>query len=174
MTACDLPIPVLETERLRLRAPKLSDLPRLTAFYATERSRAVGGPRTAMESYNSLASRIGHWVLRGYGLWHIQRHGDDAFLGWAGILDAPGWQEPELAWTVMDEAEGQGLAFEAARAARDHSARHLGLDGVISYIAPSNIRSRKLAERLGAQYESEGSVAGHPCHVYRHPKTKAR
>ena len=163
-------IPVLDTQRLTLRAPTKKDLPTLTAFFATERSHMVGGPRDAGQSFNTLASRIGHWAMLGYGLWHIDDRETGDFLGWAGLLNPPGWDEPELGWTLFAHAEGKGYAFEATRAARTYAAVHQGLDGLISYIRPDNSRSRALAEKLGARIEREGTVLGTPCHVWRHPK----
>lgn len=162
-------IPSLETERLILRAPHADDLPRMTAFFATDRSHMVGGPKDATECWDSLVKRLGHWALHGFGLWHLTEKSSGAFIGWAGMINAPGWDEPELGWTVMDEAEGKGYAHEAARAARDFAAREQGLNGVISYIAPANDRSRKLAQRLGATFERDGALLGKICQVWRHP-----
>jgi ribosomal-protein-alanine N-acetyltransferase len=162
-------IPSVETERLILRAPHADDLPRMTAFFATPRSHMVGGPKDALGSWESLVKRLGHWALNGYGLWHLTEKASGAFVGWAGMICAPGWDEPELGWTVMDEAEGKGLAHEAALAARTYAARHQGLNGVMSYIAHANDRSRALAERLGATYEREGELLGKSCQVWRHP-----
>lgn len=162
-------IPIIETERLVLRAPHADDLPELTAFYASERSHMVGGPRDHVGSWSSLATRLGHWALKGYGLWHLTENSSGRFVGAVGIIDVPGWDEPELGWTLMDGAEGKGLAFEAALAARDYAARQQGLNGVISYIAHENTRSRALAERMGASFEREGEVMGKPCQVWRHP-----
>ncbi|KIN65315.1 Acetyltransferase, GNAT family protein [Sulfitobacter noctilucae] len=167
------PIPVLDTQRLTLRAPKASDLPTLTAFYETERSHMVGGPRSASQSFTSLASRIGHWALLGYGLWHIDNRENGDFLGWVGVLNPPDWDEPELGWTLFAHAEGKGYAFEAARAARAYAAQEFKLDGMISYIRADNTRSANLARRLGATYERDGEVIGTPCHIWRHPKEAA-
>lgn len=163
-------IPSLDTDRLTLRAPHQDDLPRLTAFFATDRSHMVGGPRTANETWASLANRLGHWAINGFGLWHLTEKSSGLFIGWAGLLYSPGWDEPELGWAVTQDAEGKGYAFEAATAARAHAATHQGLNGVISYIAHANDRSRGLAERLGATYEREGEVLGKKCQVWRHPK----
>lgn len=162
-------IPSLETERLVLRAPHADDLPRMTAFFATERSHMVGGPKDAMGCWESLVKRLGHWALHGFGLWHLTEKASGTFLGWSGMINAPGWDEPELGWTVMQEAEGKGYAYEAAHAARDFAAREQGLNGVISYIAHANDRSRKLADRLGATFEREGALLGKSCQVWRHP-----
>ncbi|NOC47105.1 GNAT family N-acetyltransferase [Ruegeria sp. HKCCD7559] len=164
-------IPTIETERLILRAPHLDDLPAMTAFFATERSHMVGGPKDSFECWNSLSNRLGHWALRGYGLWHLTEKAGGTFVGWAGMIYVPGWAEPELGWTLMEEAEGKGLAFEAASAARDHAARHQGLNGVISYIAHANDRSRALAERLGATLELENAeLLGKHAQIWRHPQ----
>jgi RimJ/RimL family protein N-acetyltransferase len=171
MSAMTLPIPVIETERLTLRAPQLDDLKPMAAFFETTRSHMVGGPRDAAGSYTSLVSRLGHWVLNGYGLWHIDDKATGDFIGWTGMIFAPGWMEPELGWTLFEGAEGKGFAYEAATAARRYAARHFGLDGVISYIAPANSRSQALAERLGAQIEiAEAELLGKACQVWRHPK----
>ncbi|MEP5729027.1 MAG: GNAT family N-acetyltransferase [Sulfitobacter sp.] len=166
-------IPVLDTQRLTLRAPKTSDLATLSAFFQTERSHSVGGPVDATGAFTKLAARIGHWALKGHGLWHIDDRQNGDFLGWVGVINPPGWDEPELGWTVFAHAEGKGYAFEAARAARAFAAQELKLDRLISYISPDNHRSCALAVRLGASFEREGSLLGIPCNIYRHPKEAA-
>jgi RimJ/RimL family protein N-acetyltransferase len=165
-----LPIPVLDTERLTLRAPLLGDLKAMAAFFETRRSHMVGGPRDAMGSYTSLISRLGHWVLNGYGLWHIIEKTSGAFIGWTGVIFAPAWSEPELGGSLCDGAEGKGYAFEAATAARRYAASHQNLNGVVSYIAPENARSMALAARLGAHFERDAELLGKPCQIWRHPK----
>ncbi len=162
-------IPTVETERLILRAPHQDDLPAMTAFFKTERSYMVGGPKDELGSWDSLAKRLGHWALNGYGLWHLTEKSSGAFVGWAGMIFAPGWDEPELGWTLMEQAEGKGLGFEAAQAARHYAAQHQGLNGVMSYIAHANDRSRALAERLGATYEREAVLLGKKAQMWRHP-----
>ena len=166
-------IPVLDTQRLTLRAPRKADLPTLTAFFDTERSHMVGGPVDATGAFTKLTARIGHWAVLGYGLWHIDSRENGDFLGWAGIINPPGWDEPELGWTLFAHAEGKGYAFEAARAARAYAAQAFKLDGLISYIRPDNTRSRALAEKLGATHERDGAVMGTPCQIWRHPKEAA-
>lgn len=163
-------IPVVTTQRLRLRAPKLEDLPRLNAFFASSRSYMVGGPLDEREVHRRMMSMIGTWALRGHGMWHIADKNTDEVLGATGIIFAPGWHEPELGWSVMAEAEGKGLAFEAARAARHYAAHHLGQDGVISYIDPANNRSSALAKRMGAKIEREATFLDKTVNIWRHPK----
>lgn len=166
-------IPVVETPRLRLRAPKLDDLPALTAFFASERSHFVGGPREASDAQRGMMAVFGNWALYGFGMWYIADRESDAFLGATGVLNGPDWDEPELAWYVTEPAEGRGIAFEAVQAARAHAAQHLGLDRIVSYPAPDNSRSIALATRLGATFEREGTLMGKTMHVYRHPQVAA-
>jgi RimJ/RimL family protein N-acetyltransferase len=166
-------IPVIETERLILRAPRESDHAAMTAFYASDRSRFVGGPCGAFEAWGRLTGGLGHWALRGYGWWAVEERATGAMAGRLGVGFSAGWDEPELGWHIYDGFEGRGLAMEGARAARRHATTVWGMSPLISYITYDNTRSRALAERMGARIEREGEVVGHPCLVYRHPAEEA-
>jgi len=170
MTGFALPIPVIETERLILRAPRESDFPAHAALMASDRSRFIGGPQEPAFAWRGFSASLGHWALRGYGMWLVADKTDDTPLGRVGFINAYGWDEPELGWHVYPAAEGKGVAHEAALAARAYGAAQFGLDGVISYIDRANARSQALAARLGAEVERDGMVMGHPCQVWRHPK----
>lgn len=170
MSAMTDHIPVVETERLRLRAPKMDDLSALTAFYTTERNHTVGGPMDARAVHRSMMSTIGSWALKGHGMWHIADKETDGILGVTGIVFAPGWDAPELGWTLLAQAEGKGIGYEAALAARAYAAQHLGHDGVISYIDPTNPRPETLARRLGAVIERQTVFLSKQANIWRHPK----
>lgn len=170
MTSMSLPIPVIETERLILRGQQEADFEAHAAFMASPRSSFVGGPLERFPAWRGFTSMLGHWVLKGFGVWTIADKTTNAPLGKTGFIDADGWDEPELGWHVYEAAEGKGIAFEAVTAARAYGAQHFGLDGVISYIDPANARSMALADRLGARFERDGGLLGKPCQVWRHPK----
>ncbi len=170
MTSVTLPIPVIEANRLILRAPLETDFEAHANFMASPRSGFVGGPCDRWQAWKGFASGLGHWVLKGFGVWTIADKETGSPLGKAGFINAPGWDEPELGWHVYEAAEGKGIAFEAVTAARAYGAQHFGLDGVISYIDPANSRSMTLAERLGARFERNGELLDKPCQVWRHPK----
>ena len=148
-------------------------LPQLYEFYATSRSHMVGGPLEERDVHRMMLSTIGSWALKGHGMWHVADKDTDDMIGATGIIFAPGWDEPELGWSIMAGAEGKGIAFEAARAARHYAAQHLGHDGVISYIDPKNERSEALARRLGAKVEREVTFMDKPVNIWRHPKEAA-
>ncbi|MFY0679667.1 MAG: GNAT family N-acetyltransferase [Thalassovita sp.] len=165
-------IPVLETERLILRGPQYSDLDAMAAFNASPRSHFIGGPKDRADTWRSLIGMLGHWQIRGYGFWMLEDKATQQTAGALGIINHEGWDEPELGWHLYDAFEGKGYAFEGATAARTYAAKTWGIAAPISYIDPANTRSIALATRLGAVFERDGVVVGHPVHVYRHPKTE--
>ncbi len=169
-----LPIPVLETERLILRAPSEADFEADVAFYASDRSKGVGGPLRRDEVWRNLAARLGHWILRGYGFWAVDEKATGAYCGRVGLWFPDGWPEREIGWTLMGHAEGRGIAHEAAFRVRDYAYGALGWTTAISLIAPDNERSKKLARRLGATLDY---IYEHPSHgpveIYRHPGPEA-
>ena len=171
MTGLELHIPVLTTERLRLRAPRMSDFDMLAAFLATGRSHFVGGPVTEVRQVRRILGMLaGQWVLRGFGVYILETRETGATIGLSGLWYPQGWPEPELSWSIWDAAhEGKGLAFEAAHATRNDAFGRIGLPTAVSYIDPDNARSIALAERLGAVRDDRAATPdGETCLVYRH------
>lgn len=164
--------PVIETERLILRAPRLADYEPFVDFSLTERARFVRPAEyDRWKAWRSFGHIVGHWVLRGFGLFLIEERATGTALGMAGPWFPEGWPEREIGWSIWpEEAEGRGFAREAALAARGFAYRSLGWRTAVSYIDPENARSIALAERLGAVRDP---AAGHPgtapCLVFRHP-----
>lgn len=170
MTSTTFTIPTIETERLRLRAPRESDFEPEAEFFASERSAHVGGQMARDQVWRWLASVVGHWAFRGYGFFALEEKATGKFLGHVGPWFPEGWPERELGWTLMSGAEGKGFAFEAATATRKWAYDSLGWTTAISLILHGNTRSVALAEKLGARLERdfEHERFG-PCHIYRHP-----
>ncbi|MEM6596308.1 MAG: GNAT family N-acetyltransferase [Pseudomonadota bacterium] len=165
--------PTLETERLILRGPKPSDADAFVAAYAEERMKFAGGPKGAREAWNFFGLEIGHWVMRGYGMFVVTLKTDDTPLGIVGHWHPNTWPETEVGWVLFSDAlEGAGYVTEAARACVDHAWHVLKWDSVVSYIDPQNARSIGVAERLGAAVDPDAvqPKPEMPCLVYRHPK----
>src|SRR5690606_18513350 len=55
----------------------------------------------------------GHWALRGYGPWALERKDTGAFVGLCGPWYPEGWIEPEITWALMPGHHGLGFATEA-------------------------------------------------------------
>lgn len=164
-------IPVLETDRLVLRAPQASDFEPVAAFFAdADRSWGFGGPQNRNEAWRWFASMIGHWSLRGFGFWMVETKAEGDLIGMVGLWEPEGWPEPELGWVMFANGEGKGYALEAAKAVRNHAYSALGFATLSSNIFPGNARSVALAERMGAVKEREYENISHGTEmVYRHP-----
>lgn len=149
MTSARTHIPTLETERFCLRAPEWRDFDDYAAFRASDRVKITGGPFTREQAFGQLCAILGHWDLRGYGRWMVADKKTDTPLGIVGLFYPIGWPAPELAWSVFDAAEGRSVAYEAALASRAYAYDTLGWTSLISMVSEDNVRSTKLAERLG-------------------------
>lgn len=143
-------IPVIETTNLRLRGPKTADFEMFAAFMASPRCTYVGGPLTRALAWRSFCHLTGHWLHRGYSAFILADKSTDAALGMSGPWFPEGWPEPEIGWSIWaPEAEGRGLAHEAALAGRAYAYNTLGWKTAISLIVNGNTRSQALAERMG-------------------------
>lgn len=162
-------IPVLETERLRLRAPEIRDFEHFAAYMASDRAELERGICDRDRAWLHFASASGQWVLRGYGAFSVEDRETGAYCGECGIFHEHNYPEPELGWMVVPEAEGRGIAREAALAVRDWAFGARGLDTLVSYIDRDNARSIRLAERLGA-VRDETCARPYPGDLcFRHP-----
>lgn len=171
------PTPVLETERLVLRAPAARDFPAWRDFIVSDRGRFMRSTDTMTEAlaWRGWAGLIGHWVMRGWGPFVFTTHDSDAGLGTAGPWAPINWPEFEIGWSVWSPAnEGLGLVAEAARAALDHAYGVLGWSTAVSYIDPGNSRSAALAARLGARLDTAAALpqgeTADTIGVWRHPR----
>ena len=162
-------IPVIETRRLVLRGPEPEDYPDFKATFTSYRSRFMGGPLNRYEAWMLYAAEIGHWNIRGYGMWMIHLRETGETVGMAGGWFPAAWPERELAWIIWPDRAGHGYALEATHAARRHLYEVQGWDGAVSYVDPKNLDSIRLAERLGAKRDDAAVTIDGNDSVYRHP-----
>jgi RimJ/RimL family protein N-acetyltransferase len=143
-------IPILQTERLLLRGWKEADLDPFARMMADpEVTRFIGGVQPRSNVWRAIAMYAGLWMLRGYGLWVVERKSDGAFLGRVGLWQPESWPAVELAWSLDRPYWGNGYATEAAKAARDYGFMHLAMPKLVSLIDPENAPSQRVAMRLG-------------------------
>lgn len=151
-------VPVIETARTRLRAPQLADFAAWAEIECSPRAVHMGGPYERDDAFMEFAAAVGAWLLRGHGAWTVEDRATGEALGFVLLGFEPGDREPELGFFLREGAEGRGLAFEAAAAARDW-ARAQGLPSLVSYVDPANRRSVRLAERLGGRQDPSAEAA---------------
>ncbi|MXQ09491.1 GNAT family N-acetyltransferase [Alphaproteobacteria bacterium GH1-50] len=163
-------IPVLETERLTLRGHEIGDFEAYAAFWASDRTVAMGGPCDARAAWGHFCKDVAGWTLLGHGAFAMVERETGALVGQISVGKPPHFPELELGWLVMEPAEGQGFATEGAAAVRDWAFDDFGAPTLVSYIARDNAPSIRVAERLGARPDDSAPAAPFANHVvYRHP-----
>lgn len=107
----------LETERLLLRLPEERDLDALARMHADEaHMRYMGGALDREGTWRQIAWMLGHWQIRGHGLFAVEDRSDGTFLGRVGFIHPEGWPGFEIGWLIGPGYAGRGYATEAATA----------------------------------------------------------
>ena len=161
-------VPVLETDRLTLRAPALDDFPVLLDIDASTAASDISGPRDRERSFSDFAQMTATWLWRGHGWWTVSDAG--GAVGFVGIGFEPGDREPELGYLFAPNARGKGYATEAASVARDYAESDLQLSSLVSYISASNTASQNVASKLGAVRDTDAELTwfDETLQVWRH------
>jgi RimJ/RimL family protein N-acetyltransferase len=158
----------LETERLIMRMWRDADIEEYAELCADpEVMRYLGGKifdRT--EAWRQMASMIGHWYLRGYGIWAVEEKDSGRLAGRIGCINPEGWPGFEVGWTLKREFWGKGYATEAGRRALEYGFNELDKPHIISLIHAENRASIRVAERLGETLEGTSRVVGIDVLVY--------
>lgn len=161
----------LRTERLLLRKFRADDIDAYAELCADlEVMRflsATGEPLSRPDAWRQMAMFSGHWELRGYGMWVVEEESTGAFVGRVGLHYPEGFPDRELGWAILRRFWGRGLATEAAQAVAPHAFETLGWAHLISLILPGNLRSIRVAERLGSREAGRATVQGIEHLVYR-------
>jgi RimJ/RimL family protein N-acetyltransferase len=160
---------LLNTPRLLLRPLSEVDFDDYAALCSdAEVMRYVGdhGSLSREDAWRQFAMLVGHWTIRGYGMWALEERFSGAFVGRVGLHYPDGWPDREVAWALVRTYWGRGFAFEAATAVLRVAFDTLGWQRIISLIAPANLRSIRLAERLGQRYERTLELRGHEVKLY--------
>jgi|SRR4051794_9068185 RimJ/RimL family protein N-acetyltransferase len=143
-------IPTLRTDRLTLRSPAAADFAVYRDFYADlTASEFYGGPLSPALAWRKLAADIGHWALRGHGMWSVVERQTGRMIGGCGIVWPEGWPRHELTWWIVPSARRNGYALEASRAAINWAYAAGRFHPVETHMNDDNAAARLLAEKLG-------------------------
>ena len=146
----------LETPRLLLRQFDERDVDPLSAIYADPESMQYLGTGITFsrdETWRAISGMLGHWLLRGYGMWAVVERETDTMVGRVGFINPAGWPGFELGWVIDRSRWGRGYAPEAAAVALKYAHETLGQKRVISLIRPKNAASIRVAEKIGEQHQ---------------------
>ena len=167
-------VPVLETERLRLRAHRAEDHAECTAIWSDpEVVRHIGGrPFTAEEVWRRLLQYAGLWSLLGYGYWAVEEKASGRYIGDIGFADFRRDLQPslegmlEFGWVLAPHAHGKGYASEAVAAAMAWAEQHRPSLRAVCIIDPANQPSIRVAEKAGFKRWQETTYHGSPTVVF--------
>jgi RimJ/RimL family protein N-acetyltransferase len=102
----------------------------------------------------------------GYGLWAVELPGRADFIGYVGlalqVFEAPFTPAVEVGWRLAKGYWGRGLASEGARAAIADGFDRVGLEEIVSFTSPANVRSVRVMERVGMTHD--------PADDFDHPR----
>jgi RimJ/RimL family protein N-acetyltransferase len=160
----------LQTERLLLRPFREEDLDeysRICADAEVMRYIGDGRPLGRADAWRQMAFLLGHWQLRGFGIWAAHSRSSGALLGRIGLYQPEGWPGLEVGWLLDRACWGQGLATEGGRAALEYAFTQLEAGHVLSVIHPDNAASIRVAQKLGAHFERRDVVNGVGVVIYR-------
>jgi RimJ/RimL family protein N-acetyltransferase len=156
----------LQTERLILRPWTPGDFEAFAAMHAEPdimRYLSVEGkPLTRFQSWQAFCANFGHWQLRGFGMFAVVERATNEFVGRIGPWHPEGWPGFEVGWTIRQKFWGRGYATEAARRSVEFAFTELGRDSLISLIEENNVRSIRVAERLGEKPEGTVTLSHMP------------
>ena len=138
---------------------------------------ALNADPVVMENFKSTMNRgesdalvdmiQARFAEQGWGLWALEAPGATSFAGYVG-LSFPRLGPPfpadlvEVGWRLARPWWGRGWATEAATAALDHGFDVVGLDEIVSFTVPANVRSWSVMERLGLHHD--------PADDFDHPR----
>ncbi|HSI40375.1 MAG TPA: GNAT family N-acetyltransferase [Xanthobacteraceae bacterium] len=156
--------PTLETQRLRLRGLKASDLDAFEQMYSDPLVYRLltGKPLSREDAWARMLRLAGLWELSGYGYWALEDKITGALAGIAGYAEFHRTIEPnivgkpEFGWALASSFHGRKLSTEAVTAIQAWGDKELGADETSCIIATMNAPSIHLAHKIGFRTVAEG------------------
>jgi RimJ/RimL family protein N-acetyltransferase len=161
------------TDRLLLRAFCSEDFEAYAQMMADLRVAQFlgdGQPLSRADAWRQMAMILGHWTLRGFGLWAVEERATSTLVGRIGCHEPEGWPAFEIGYVLAPRAWGNGYAREGVRAALHFARETLRRDEITSIIRPANAASIRVARACGAIAGETVDFYGAPSVIYRYPR----
>lgn len=162
-------VPILETERLRLRGHGLDDFAAAAAMWSDPivTRHTTGKPQTREEVWARLLRYVGHWAMLGFGFWAVEEKDSGEFVGELGFAEFKREIEPsldgipEIGWILAPRFHGKGYATEGVRAVIAWGDEHFGAVQTACLIQPENLASIRVAEKCGYREYARSTYKEH-------------
>src|SRR3954447_6688640 len=163
----------IQTDRLILRRWQDADREPFARMNADPEVMEHFPAQLSREESDGLIDKIeAHFESRGFGAWAAELRAEGEFIGFIGLA-VPRFQAAftpavEIGWRLDAAHWGSGLASEGARAVVRHAFEVVGLEELVSFTVPANVRSRRVMEKLGMtrdprdDFDHPDLLAGHP------------
>ncbi|WP_343063301.1 GNAT family N-acetyltransferase [Halobacillus locisalis] len=163
---------IYETRRLKFRKYNDEDFDYLFSLLSDpEMVRYIGDGNTKDEK---STKNFLNWIYSSYdvgpdlGLMVLENKEDNTQIGHAGLVPqtVDGAEEIEIGYWVSRKHWGKGYATEAAKALKEYGLIDLGENRLVSLIQPNNMPSRKVANKIGMDFDKEIVLGDQKVHVY--------
>jgi [ribosomal protein S5]-alanine N-acetyltransferase len=161
------------TDRLRADRLVIEDFDDFFRMHQDPRVMATlsinGNIHSENDSRQIIETNINHWERHGYGLWMFRDKASGRFVGRGGLrhVELEGNNEVELAYSLMPEYWGKGLATEIAEVSLKVGFAQLGLMDVVGFTMKTNQASQRVLEKVGFKYQRHIVFLGLPHVLYR-------
>jgi RimJ/RimL family protein N-acetyltransferase len=150
---------ILDTPRLILRPPRLEDLDPWAEMMLDEpAARFIGGVMPRSVCWRQLMTVIGAWHATGFAMFSVIEKESGRWIGRLGPWQPDGWPGTEIGWAIARDRWGRGYAGEGAAVAAAWAFDTLGWLNMIHSIAPENVASQRVAEKLGSRNLGPGKL----------------
>jgi ribosomal-protein-alanine N-acetyltransferase len=148
----------IETDRLIVRSNQLVDSEPLAALWADpDVTYYMGGARNYGEILKLSREYAQLNPQPAFDLWPVIEKETGQIIGTGGILekDIDGSNQYEVIYVLAKSAWGKGFATELASSLKDYAFDDLGLKRVTALIDPGNLKSERVATKIGLRYEKD-------------------
>jgi RimJ/RimL family protein N-acetyltransferase len=163
-------VPVIETERLRLRGHSKEDFAASCGLWGDPKvtQHITPKPLTAEDVWSRLLRYAGHWQWLGFGFWAVEEKMSGQFVGEMGFAEykreiiPPLYGIPELGYVLASQFHGRGFAREAVSAIVSWGDEHFQKARTVCLVSRDNHISLRVAEKCGYREFRETSYKGQP------------
>lgn len=157
---------ILETENLIFRQLEISDAEKLFRIYSNAETMKFMGNRPASleEERKNLENHIKNYYEKfGFGFWAAILKDSGQFIGRCGLLKSEinGKSEIEIGYLLDRNFWGRNLATEAAKGIIKYAFEELKCHQIFAVILPSNIASKRVAEKCGFTFKEIVAYKNH-------------
>jgi RimJ/RimL family protein N-acetyltransferase/predicted nucleotidyltransferase len=157
---------LIETERLVLRPIEAGDLDNFVSLHADREVTRFIRPLDRATAKERLELAHCEWLERRHGMLAVIERTTGRFVGRAGLKYWPQFDETELGWVLRRDAWGRGYATEAGRACIEWAFSEFAMPYLTAMISSDNVRSVRVAERLGLAPLRTDVLLGDPVVVH--------